>query len=743
MAISIFSLMGSIFVDSSEAEKSISKTEEKSSKLSESLMNGISTAGKWAAGFAVAAGSAAVAIGSAAIGISTDVDKAMNDFSAATGTAVDELGEYEDAMLSIYNNNFGESFEDIAASMGEVKKIMGEGMGAQELEDMTTNALMLRDTFEFEVSESVRAANSLMDQFGISGEEAYNLIAQGAQNGLNQNGDLLDVLNEYSVQFSQAGYDAEDMFNMLANGAESGTWSVDKLGDAVKEFNIRMTDGTANEALKSLGLNVDEVNAKYAAGGDSAQGATQEILAALQSVEDENERYLLGQQLMGTMWEDLGEDAVYALLDTQGAISTTKDALSEINDIKYDDLGSMVEGLKRNFETLLLPIGNALIPIIMQLVQVVQDNMPLIESLIAGITPIITQLFESLLPPLTDMISNLLPPILDVVNAILPVLSSLLASLMPVFTQIVSAILPVIVELINILLPPVLQIVNMILPLLIQLINPILSLLMPIINLLNPIIELCFALITPLLELLNMVLPPLISVITFLIDITLKNLQNTFQTVADIIKNVVNVAVTYVKTQIENLKTIFSNIIDFIKNVFTGNWRGAFENLKTILSTIFNAMITAVKTPINAIIGVINGLIGGVVGGINNVISALNKLKIDVPDWVADKFGISSFGFNLSTVSAPKIPLLAEGGTAIEGGSAIVGEAGAELIDLPRGATVTPLTENGDPIGYKMIASKLDEMIVLLAAILKKEGVIHISENELVGIVNKRLGALL
>ena len=743
MAISIFSLMGSIFVDSSEAEKSISKTEEKSSKLSESFINGIEVAGKWAAGIATAAAGAAIAIGSAAINVSTDVDKAMNDFASSTGTAVEELGKYEDAMLNIYKNNFGESFEDIAASMGEVKRIMGEGMGAEELEIMTQNALMLRDTFEFDVNESVRAANSLMDQFGLSGEEAYNLIAQGAQNGLNQNGDMLDVLNEYSVQFAQMGYDAEDMFNMLANGAESGTWSIDKLGDAAKEFNIRMSDGTANKAIEKLGLNVDEINAKYAAGGDSAQVATQEIIAALQSVENENERYLLGQQLMGTMWEDLGEDAVLALLDTEGAISNTKDALEEINQVKYNDLGSMFEGLKRNVETLLLPLGNALIPIIIEVVDLIQDNMPVIEEVISTLTPVITELFENLVPPLMELVSTMLPPIVEVINTVLPMLNSFLIALIPIVMQIIEAVLPILVELINMLFPPLMDIANMILPILNALLPPILALLEPIINLLAPIIQLCMALITPLMELLSVVLPPLTSVIQFLVGVVLQQMQTTFQTVANVISNVVNVAVTAVKNQIDILKNVFTNIIDFIKNVFTGNWKAAFENVKNILSNIFQSMINLVKTPINAIIGVINGLIGGVVSGINSVIGVLNKFKVDVPGWVTTLTGIKTFGFNIATISAPSIPMLAEGGEAVEEGSVIVGEAGAELIELPQGAKVKPLTDNGDPIGFKEVSSKLDTMIALLGAILDKEGVVQIGEEQFINHVNKSLGALI
>ena len=745
MALSIFSLMGSIFVDSTEAEQSIAKTEEKSNKLSESFANGITKAGQWAAGIATAAAGAAVAVGGAAINVATDVDSAMNSFASATGTAVDELAQYEDAMLNIYNNNFGESFEDIAGSMTQIKQIMGEGMGAEELEEMTTNALMLRDTFEFDVAESVKAANSMMDMFGVTGEEAYNLIAQGAQNGLNQNGDLMDVINEYSVHFSQLGIDAQGMFKMLSAGAASGTFSVDKLGDAVKEFGIRAKDGSdsSRAAFEYLGYDADELFKTFNEGGEDAAAMTQIIMDELASMPDGVEKTTAGVALFGTMWEDMGAEAIGALSGFGSELDYTKDALAEINEIRYDDLGSMLEGLGRNLETLLLPLGNALIPLIMQVVQLIQDNMPLIEGLIAQVTPIITQLFEALLPPLMDLVASFLPQIADIVNAVLPMLISFLAALMPVVMQIIEAVLPVLINLFNMLMPPLMQIVDAIMPLLIQLISALLPFLQPIIDLLVPIIDACMMLITPLLELLQIVLPPLIEIMTFLIDVTLVGLQNAFDTMATHVGNVVNVAVTAVKNHIEILKNIFVNIIDFIKNVFTGNWKAAFENVKNILSSIFESMVNVVKAPINVIIGIINGLTSGIAAGINGVIGALNKLQIDVPDWVTELTGVETFGFNLSTVSAPQIPYLEDGGDITKGGKAVVGEAGAELIDLPQGARVTPLTNNSDPIGYKAMASKLDTMIALLSAILDKEGVVHIGEEQFVNYVNKSLGALI
>lgn len=312
-------------------------------------------------------------VGAESFVMANDIDSATNTFIAKTGESVDSAGEFEEVMTSIYNGNYGESFDDIAESMATVKTSLGD-IGTAELEAVTTKALVMRDTFDMDVNESVRAVNSMMNQFGITADEAYNLIAQGAQNGLNQNGDLLDTVNEYSVQFKNAGYSAEDMFNMLANGVDAGTWSVDKLGDAVKEFNIRASDGTVGDAIKenakAFGMTKAEAEALATEVGQGSVGAYQKLADQLRAVDDDTQRYQLGVAMFGTMWEDLGEDAVFALLDTQGEISTTTDALDKINSVKYDDLGSAFEGIKRNLQTSVAePIKNEVMPAVNEFVE--------------------------------------------------------------------------------------------------------------------------------------------------------------------------------------------------------------------------------------------------------------------------------------------------------------------------------------------------------------------------------------
>lgn len=182
----------------------------------------------------------------------TASDEAMADFQAKTGASTQEVSKFKEEIEDLYKQNYGESISDIAESMAEVKQQTGE-IDPSKLKDLTKNAIALRDTFGFDIQESMRAVKMLMDQFGVSGEEAFNLIVQGAQDGLNKNGDLLDSINEYGVHYKQLGYSSEEFFNSLKNGTSAGTFSVDKLGDAMKEFGIRTKD-TASSTVEGFQL---------------------------------------------------------------------------------------------------------------------------------------------------------------------------------------------------------------------------------------------------------------------------------------------------------------------------------------------------------------------------------------------------------------------------------------------------------------------------------------------------------
>lgn len=139
------------------------------------------------------------------------------------------------------------------------------------------------------------------------------------------------------------------------------------------------------------------------------------------------------------------------------------------------------------------------------------------------------------------------------------------------------------------------------------------------------------------------------KVINPVINVLWKNLKPAFETVFSGIGDVIN-----------GLGKTLGGIIDFITGVFTGDWKKAWEGIKSIFKGIWDALVGIVKTPINLIIDAINGLLSGVISGLNALIKALNKISFDVPDWVP-VIGGKTFGFNIKELSTPKIPRLATG----------------------------------------------------------------------------------
>lgn len=457
-------------------------------------------------GIAVATGKAVVEAGKYLAELGDDYNKAMNQLSASTGSTGDELDALGESVKNIYAQNLGEDFNDVAEGLAATQK--ASDLAGEALEQATAAGFVLRDTFDYDISESARAASALMKNFNISAEEAYGLIATGAQNGADKNGDLLDTLNEYSAQFAALGLSADQFMGSLVEGADAGLFSIDKVADAVKEFNIRAKDGSDSsaEAFKGLGLNSDKMFAAFAAGGETAQAAFFDTVEALNKLEDPLKRNEIGVALFGSQFEDLEAGILPVLGDIETAAYDGAAALQQINDVKYNDLGSAFEAVKRSAEVALLPMASMIANTLTSLAPILTDTfeeispvitdtlnacmpfvqdflvgmgdtlkkvMPMVTELAAGILPLLAQLVGSFLPPLLDLAQQLLPPLMQIVQAILPPIASILATVLPMLTQIISTVLPVLANLIAALLP---------------VITPLLAILEPIASVLGTIV---------------------------------------------------------------------------------------------------------------------------------------------------------------------------------------------------------------------------------------------------------------
>lgn len=502
-------------------------------------------AGAAIGGIAVATGVALVESTKYLANLGDAYNTAVNDIAAGTGLVGEELDNMSEVLKDVYGSNFGESMDDAAAGITAVYQ--ATGLTDEALAETTKGAYMLADTFGYDVAESARAAKAMMENFGVSGEEAMGMIAAGAQNGLDYSGELIDTVSEYSVQFAKLGFSADEMFSIFQQGADSGAWNLDKVGDAVKEFSIRSIDGskTTTEAFSALGLNADEMMAIFAAGGDEASYAFQGVLAALMDMDDAVQRDAIGVSLFGTQWEDLGTEAMSALLDMESGAYDVEDALGKIGAVKYDNITDAMEGIKRQAEVSLLPIATTVANAFMEIAPVIgelfeelgpiieqttKDIMPFVTEFLDGsidlvkkllpyisklansLMPILENLISQLLPPLLSLLDALLPPLMDILSAILPPIVSILTSLLPILVQIAQMILPVLVQIINALLPAIEPVLNVLMMLLNDVVMPLLEPIIQLVESLLPAIE-------PILSIILTVLQPLLDILSMLASV--------------------------------------------------------------------------------------------------------------------------------------------------------------------------------------------------------------------------------
>ena len=89
---------------------------------------------------------------------------------------------------------------------------------------------------------------------------------------------------------------------------------------------------------------------------------------------------------------------------------------------------------------------------------------------------------------------------------------------------------------------------------------------------------------------------------------------------------------------------------------------------------------------VDFIVGVCRGVMNTIIGFINGGIRGLNKLtNIKLPDFLGGK----QIGFSI-----PEIPMLYKGTDNWQGGTAMIHDRGAEIVDLPRGTRVYPHDES-------------------------------------------------
>lgn len=317
--------------------------------------------------------------------MSTAAEKSLNNLQVKTGMSTEAVGALKDEMYDIYKNNFGNSLTDVADKMALVTQNINES-DPEKIKEITQNAIGLSDAFGSDFEENLRGVNGLMTNMGLTADEAFDLIAKGSQNGLDKTHELADNIAEYSQIWGQAGFTAQEMFSVLQNGIDSGAYNLDKVNDLVKEISISIIDGKISKNIESFSEKTQQLFESFENGGATQREVFDSIIDDLSNTTN------LAEQLAtaSTNWSALGEDNAMSVITALNNVNDTyKDVsgtMQEINDIQYEDVGSQVQALGRQFEVdILQPIVEGITPSVKNLISWVSEHLPEVTSALGGL----------------------------------------------------------------------------------------------------------------------------------------------------------------------------------------------------------------------------------------------------------------------------------------------------------------------------------------------------------------------
>lgn len=491
-----------------------------------------------------------------------------------------------------------------------------------------------------------------------------NLAAKGISKGfelVSQNMDRasqrIDTMNNYPKVMELFGVSADEASESVKRidaSVQGLPTSLDQAVAGVQDlFTVTGDLGKSEDMFKAI----NDSAMVFANGSTEAvdrfiYGYKQALSAGKVSAQDFNQMNEAIPGLMSKVAESMGisyKELKDGLSDGSISIDQFNDALQKLD---TEGTGSM-EALSKSAHTATGGIQTSIANAKTAMVRGVANIMKAVDKALepfGGLTGVISKLGEigeKVFSALGDIIPIIIPPLIEIVQSIIPPLQNLLSQIMPVLTNLFQTLMPVAIQIINTLIPPLMQMVEAILPGVMSIINSLLPLIKPIADLIQPLVKIIMALIPPLIEIWQSIIPPFIGLLSTILQVILPPLTAAIKQFAGIFEiairemfNRVRPIFELIGSQFNVMKNIISNLIDFIKNVFTGNWKGAWQNVVNIFKNIMSGIGNILKTPINVIIA-----------GINTFIKGLNHIKI--PKWVPV---VGGKGINI-----PLIPKLATG----------------------------------------------------------------------------------
>lgn len=544
----------------------------------------------------------------------------VNAYFGETGQAAEESAN---VIKSVYSDGVGESMDSVADAVLMVKKNLGD-LSETDLTNLTQQAITLDELYGIDMNETLRGVNSLMQQYGLTAQEAMDYIVVGTQNGLDKTNELGDNLSEYAGKFSQAGYSASEYFQLLDNGLKNGAYNLDKVNDAINEVTTRLVDGTIGESIGSFSTKTQELFTSWQNGGATQKQVIDSIVADIGNCTNQQEALNLAALAFGTMAEDGNLKFITSLTSVGSTYDSVKGSAQGMFGATTTPMQQM-ESNTRKLQQALVPLGeklaelaNAILPPLVSVITTiggwferlpgpVQNFVIILGALLAAftaLTPVIAAISVAM-----GALNISMLPIIAVIAAVAAAIAGIIAII-----QNWGAITQWFGELWNTICTGIGAMVDSLKAWFSNLWTHLQSVWEGICNVVQTAVML-----------LGSIIQGAVDIITLPFQMIWENCKGIVSSVWESIKSVVSSAIHAVSSTISSVMGAIKNVISTVWNAISSKVSSVLNTIKTTVSTVFNAVKSVASSIWNGIKSVISSVVDGIKSKVSSVFNGVKS----------------------------------------------------------------------------------------------------------------------
>ena len=358
-------------------------------------------------------------IATAASGAAMSLESSTNKINTYFGDMGEEAERNQRIIEEVFSSGIPDSMEETADTIIAVRQNLKD-LSDEEMVNISKQATILEQQFGIDMNETLRGVNSLMENFGLTSEEAMDYVVTATQRGLDKTNELGDNLAEYGPLWEQAGFSAQEMFAILENGLDSGAYNLDKVNDFVKEFGNSLADGRIEENIGKFSQGTQDLFYKWQDGEATAKDVFYSIISDMEETMSTQEALTTASEVWSSLGEDNAMDVITALNDVNDAYQDVNGAAEEMVDIQQSGATGALNELKNNAQLLAAEVGERLTPNIEETADQIND----LTEKVKGLNPEIIDTgveigkFAAVVGPALLILSKLITAITGIGKAI-------------------------------------------------------------------------------------------------------------------------------------------------------------------------------------------------------------------------------------------------------------------------------------------------------------------------------------